>query len=69
MEKTKNKYSYPVALNRKVKMDSESSPAHKDKLKNSVDFICDENTPIKATCCGVVVDLKQDSDISGMSKK
>ena len=69
MEKTTNKYSYPVLLNRKIKVDYKSSPAHKDKLKYSVDFICDENTPIKASYGGVVVDVKQNSGVSGKSKK
>ncbi len=69
MEKTKNKYSYPVALNRKIKIDFNSSPAHKGNLKHSADFICPENTPIKTAYSGLVIDVKQNSNVGGREKK
>jgi len=66
--KTKNKYHLPVKKEDFSKIDRTSSPAHIGKLKNSVDFICKEGTPIKASLSGVVVDVKQDSDIGGEYK-
>lgn len=69
MMKSKNQYSYPVKLSKKVKIDYHSSPAHKGRLINSVDFIVPENTPIYAALDGVVVDVKQDSDKGGSSKR
>ena len=69
MKKSKNEYSHPISLNRKVKIDYKSSPAHRGRLKHSVDFVCPENTPLKAAYGGVVVDVKQNSSISGTSKK
>lgn len=63
--KTRNKYFYPIERTRKVRVDYKSSPAHVGRLKNSVDFIVPVGTTIKAGLDGVVVDVKQDSDIGG----
>jgi murein DD-endopeptidase MepM/ murein hydrolase activator NlpD len=68
MTKTKNLYSYPVELDRKTKT-ANDSPAHVGRLKHSIDFIVPENTPLKAAFDGVVVDLKQDSDVGGLEKE
>lgn len=68
MPKTKNKYSYPVELTPNVRIALDESPAHIGKLKHAVDFIVIEGTPIKAAASGIVVDVKQDSNISGPTK-
>lgn len=44
------------------------SPAHIGRLKYAVDFIIPEGTPIKASFDGIVVDVKQDSDINGLDE-
>ena len=66
--KTRNKYIYPVEINKDVRITYDESPAHVDNLRNSVDFIIPEGTPIKAVLDGVVVDVKSDSDIGGPDK-
>lgn len=66
--KTKNKYAYPIELSKDVKMACNASPAHTKRLKHAVDFITPEGTPIKAALDGIVVDVKQDSNISGPDK-
>ena len=65
--KSKNKYLYPVDV-RKARISCKDSPAHKGRLKHSVDFIVGEGTEIRATCRGVVVDVKQDSDVGGKTQ-
>lgn len=67
--KTKNKYIYPVKMNHKIRMSYDESPAHVDSLKNSVDFIVEEGTPVMATADGVVVDLKSNSDVGGENEQ
>lgn len=69
MAKTKNRYSYPVELTDKVRIAYNESPAHCGRLKHAVDFMVPEGTLIKAALDGVVVDVKQDSDIGGEDKK
>lgn len=64
----KNIYSYPIPK-KFIKTISKKSPAHIGKLKNSVDFIIPEGTPIKAAFYGIVVDIKQDSGMGGYTKK
>ncbi len=59
---TKNKYIYPIALSKKVKVSYKKSPAHINKLKYAVDFIVEEGTKIKAALNGIVVDIKQNSN-------
>lgn len=58
------KYSCPVSrkmLSCGDPVISYDSPAHKGRLRNGVDFIVPEGTPIKAAAEGIVVELKQDS--------
>lgn len=66
--KTKNTYDYPVKLSSKIKITYNESPAHKGQLKYAVDFIIPERTPIFASLNGIVVDVKQDSNISNPNK-
>lgn len=66
---SKNKYLYPVKLSKDIKIDYDSSPAHKERLKHAVDFICKEGNKIFASASGVVVDIKQNSNIGGKTKE
>lgn len=68
MTSTKNKYIYPIVLTELVKISYDESPAHKGRLKDAVDFIMPEGTQIMAALDGVVVDIKQDSNIGGPDK-
>lgn len=65
---TKNKYLYPIEITPKVRITYDESPAHIDRLKNSVDFICNKGTKVRASADGIVVDLKSDSNIGGPGK-
>lgn len=65
--KTKNEYSYPVDL-RKARMSYDESPAHIGRLEQAVDFIVPEGTEVKAALEGIVVDVKDDSDVGGEDK-
>lgn len=67
--KTKNKYTYPVSVSDRIRITYNESPAHVGNLVNSVDFICEEGTEIRAAADGVVVDLKSDSEIGGSEKE
>ena len=66
---TQNKYSYPVELTNNVKMTYKESPAHVGRLKYAVDFVIPIGTEVKAAARGVVVDVKENSSISGEAKK
>ena len=66
---TRNYYRYPIDLVDRSIMDKTSSPAHNGLLKNAVDFIVPEGTAIKAANKGVIMDIKQDSNIGGNEKK
>lgn len=64
---TKNNYLVPIRKGKqKMRFDS---PAHTGRLKNAVDFVVPEGTPIRAAASGTVVDLKQDSNFGGNAKK
>ena len=65
MTKSKNKYTHPVTLNKQVRIAYHDSPAHVGRLKYAVDFIVSIGTSIFAALDGIVVDVKQDSTISG----
>ena len=43
-----NKYKLPVPKHRLQRIDKTSSPAHVGKLRNAIDFIVDEETPVLA---------------------
>ncbi len=68
MIKTSNAYSYPVNKNKISAIEYDKSPAHIDRLLHAVDFMCTVGTPVKAALEGIVVDVKQDSDIGGPDK-
>ncbi len=67
MTKTKKVYSYPVSGH--PKMTADESPAHVGKLRYAVDFIVPVGTPVLASANGIVVEVKDDSDIGGKEMK
>jgi murein DD-endopeptidase MepM/ murein hydrolase activator NlpD len=60
-----NHYSLPVPKNALQRIDRTSSPAHIGKLRNAVDLIVRENTPVLAAADGIVTLVKDDSAIGG----
>ncbi len=60
-----NKYRIPIPKNSIQKIDRFSSPAHIGNLKNSIDFLAAENTPILAAANGTIVAVKDNSNIGG----
>ncbi len=68
--KCKNKYRPPIKKKDVIKFwGSNASDAHIGKLKHSVDFECEEGSPLYAALGGTVVWLKNDSKIRGLGKK
>jgi murein DD-endopeptidase MepM/ murein hydrolase activator NlpD len=66
--KTVNHYNYPIDIT-KARKTYDESPAHKGRLRFAIDFIVPEGTPIKAALGGKIVDMKQDSDVSGKTEE
>ncbi len=64
---TINSYSLPVPKEKLQRIDRTSSPAHVGKLRNAIDFIVAENTPVLAAADGIVTFVKDDSHIGGPS--
>ena len=62
---TTNSYSLPIPKNKLQRIDRISSPAHVGKLRNAIDFIVAENTPVLAAADGIVTSVKDDSHIGG----
>ena len=60
-----NNYSLPVPKEKLQRIDRTSSPAHVGKLRNAIDFIVAENTPVHAAADGFVTFVKDDSQIGG----
>ena len=60
-----NIYRLPVPENSLERVDKTSSPAHIGNLRNAIDFIVPENTPVLASADGVVTHVKNDSNIGG----
>ena len=65
MAATSNNYSMPVPKSSLLKIDRTSSPAHVFSLRNAVDFIAPQNTPVLAAADGIVTFVKDDSYIGG----
>ena len=61
---TKNKYRIPVPQNLLQRIDR-TSPAHMGNLRNAVDFIVPEYTPVLAAAEGTVTYVKDDSNVGG----
>jgi murein DD-endopeptidase MepM/ murein hydrolase activator NlpD len=64
-KKAINKYNLPVPKNLLQRIDRTSSPAHMEKLRNAIEFIVYEQTPVLAAVDGIVTFVKDDSDIGG----
>jgi murein DD-endopeptidase MepM/ murein hydrolase activator NlpD len=60
-----NRYKLPVPKNQLQRIDKTSSPAYQGKLRNAIDFIVDEETPILAAADGTVTSVKDSSNIGG----
>ena len=60
--RTHNKYKIPITKDFLQKIDRNSSPAHIGKLRNAVDFIAPEDTPVLAAANGIVTYVKDDSN-------
>jgi murein DD-endopeptidase MepM/ murein hydrolase activator NlpD len=60
-----NKYKLPVPRDLLQRIDRTSSPARTGKLRNSIDFIVDEDTPVLAAGDGIVIFVKDSSSIGG----
>lgn len=60
-----NRYYLPVPKQSIQKIDRTSSPAHIGKLRNAIDFIVPENTPVLAAIDGIITFVKDDSQIGG----
>jgi len=54
--KTKNIYQFPLDKKDLIRIDT-SSPAHKGKLSNAVDFLCKEGTEVHVAFDGEVVEF------------
>jgi len=66
---TRNVYSLPVNRESIEKTIAEGSPAHRGDLVNALDFIVPEGVPVLAAADGVVVAIKDDSDIGGPDRR
>ena len=60
-----NKYKLPVPKDQLQRIDRTSSPAHLGKLRNAIDFIADEETPVLAADNGVIIFVNDSSNIGG----
>lgn len=60
-----NRYRLPVPENLLERIDRTSSPAHAGNLRNAIDFIVPENTPVLAAANGIVIYVKDESIIGG----
>jgi murein DD-endopeptidase MepM/ murein hydrolase activator NlpD len=60
-----NKYQLPVPRDLLKRIDRTSSPAHVGKLRNAIDLIADEETPVLSAADGIVTFVKDDSNTGG----
>ena len=60
-----NKYKLPVPKDLLQRIDRTSSPAHMGKLRNAIDFIVYKETPVLAADDGIIIFVKDISDIGG----
>jgi len=66
--KTKIEYLSPINKDKIIRISTKESRTHKI-YRNSVDYFCAVGTPIKAAAAGIVIDVKDDSNIGGSSRK
>jgi murein DD-endopeptidase MepM/ murein hydrolase activator NlpD len=60
-----NSYRLPVLKNLVERVDRTSSPVHTGNLRNAIDFIVPEYTPVLTAANGIVAYVKDDSTIGG----
>lgn len=60
-----NNYKLPVPKKLLQRIDRSSSPAHLGKLRNAIDFIVGEKTPVLAAADGVVTFVDDSSNTGG----
>ncbi len=63
--KAVNRYRLPVPENLLERIDKISSPVHIGKLRNAIDFIVYEQTPVLAAAEGIVSFVKDSSNTGG----
>jgi murein DD-endopeptidase MepM/ murein hydrolase activator NlpD len=61
----RNKYGLPVPKDLLQRIDRTSSPAHVSRLRNAIDQIAPQNTPVFAAADGMVTFVKDDSNVGG----
>ena len=61
----KNPYRLPLRKNEIEDWSKRESPAHRGKLRHSIDFFVPEDTKVYAAAGGRVVYVKQDSNAGG----
>lgn len=64
-KKAFNRYKLPVPNEQLQRIDRTSSPAHIGKLRNAIDFIVEEETPVLAAADGIVTFIKDSSNTGG----
>ena len=60
-----NKYTIPVPKKSLLRIDRTSSPVHFGSLRNAVDLIAPQSTPVLASADGVVTFVHDDSNVGG----
>jgi murein DD-endopeptidase MepM/ murein hydrolase activator NlpD len=64
---TLNKYTIPVPKDLLIRIDRTSSPVHFGSLRNAVDLIAPQSTPVHAAADGKVIFVHDDSNVGGAS--
>ncbi|MGH9966145.1 MAG: M23 family metallopeptidase, partial [Nitrososphaeraceae archaeon] len=64
---TINKYKLPVQKDLLKYIDRTSSPAHVGQLRNAIDLVADEDSPVLAAADGIVTFVKDSSNSGGSS--
>ncbi len=62
---TLNKYTIPVPKDILLRIDRTSSPVHFGSLRNAVDLIVPQSTPVLAAADGTVIYVHDDSNVGG----
>ena len=60
-----NRYTLPVPRSALQQIDRNSSPAHTGRLRNAIDLMAPEGTPVLAAADGVLTFVKDDSKAGG----
>src|ERR1700680_1731512 len=63
---SRNEYARPLRV-RAARI--RGSPAHRGRLKHSIDFRVSEGTPVYSALAGKVVFVKEDSNVGGRARR